>query len=138
MGKYTATTHGSGSHWKWERADSRLLDAFSGNGRHPADELWDKMVPYFPWDWDSYESMLEWSTVWGVGGVFKNRADQLEYEENQRYMDDLAKNTGFDIRDSKYPIRAGVYRGYVSEFGAQIKATESILALYGGSKLMKW
>lgn len=132
MGKYSMTTRGRS--FKWNPDFS--VGGFKGNMRHPLDDAWDSMD--FPWDWNNYESVLEWSTYPVIGGIFRSRASQLEYAENRRWLDDYKKNTGADYSNSKYPIRAGVYRGYASPYSASLSATESIMSLYGGTKLFKW
>lgn len=89
-------------------------------------------------DYNDYEQMLRMSGTPFIGGIFKARADYLAYEENLQWWEDFAKNTGIKLEDIKYPIRAGLYRGYSNPQAATIAATESVLSLYGGNKLMRW
>lgn len=89
-------------------------------------------------DRNDYEQMLRLSGTPIIGGMYKARADYLEYQETLQWWEDYAKNTGIKLEDIKYPIRAGLYRGYVNPQASTIAATESVMSLYGNAKLMRW
>lgn len=86
-------------------------------------------------DWNDYKSVQKYSTDPVFGDIFSNRMRQLEFEENERYQKDKARNLGYSLENVRYPIRAGLY-GHFAGSGSLPEATPSIIGLY--SDLMRW
>lgn len=107
-------------------------------GKYAATRTVSRARSYYKSDWNSYEDMMKNSSIPFIGGMYKARAEYLEYQELQQWWSDYARNTGIDLSKIKYPIKAGLYRGYVSAIAPYISATESVMNLYGGGKLMRW
>lgn len=107
-------------------------------GKYTMTRTSNKMRTWNAPDWNSYEDMMRYSSIPIIGGMYKARADYLEYQENLRWWQDYARNTGINLEDVRYPIRAGLYRGYRTGYEPYIEATESIIGLYGGNNLRKW
>lgn len=87
-------------------------------------------------DWDDYDQLQKWSSVPFIGGIFETRMKVLAYEENKKFWEDYARNTGFDIEDITYPIRTGLYGNYTG-FGDYIEASTSVVNLFDRN-LLKW
>lgn len=86
-------------------------------------------------NWNDYGSVQKYSTDPVFGSMFSNRMKQLEYEENDRFQKDKARNLGYSLEDVRYPIRSGLYGNYAGS-GNLFEATPSIIGLY--SDLMRW
>lgn len=89
-------------------------------------------------DYSDYGSMLAWSQVPIVNDYARNRAEQLRYEEQQRYNKDRAAALGIDLEDNPYPITAGLYAG-IGSGNTAANVGNSIIDMYHElDKLKRW
>lgn len=85
-----------------------------------------------------YEYNLEMSKYPFIGNFYRYRNEKLEWEENKAWWNDYAKHTGIDLSKVKYPIRMGLYRGYVPQNSEVFEVTEAIMSLYGMKKFWEF
>lgn len=105
---------------------------WTGYNPDAVSELWDKLSK----DWNDYEALFKWSALPIVGGIFRGRQSELEYEENKRYWSDYARNWGIDTENWKYPIRMGLY-GNSNPYGS-FEAGVGIAYRQFSKRLYKW
>lgn len=91
---------------------------------------------YDLYEWDDYEMVQKNSTLPWIGRIYETRLKELAYEENKRYWEDYAKNTGIDLDKISYPIRTGVYGNYVGA-GDYFEASSSVVNQFS-RRLYKW
>lgn len=130
--------HHGNPHFDWSRIGDEFRDfggaAFEFGINHgPGRLLTDR-----DFDYGDYGSMLSWSQVPFVGSFAARRAEQLRYEEQQRFNRDRAANLGIDLEDNPYPITAGLYAG-VGSGNTPSSVGSSIIDMYHElDKLKRW
>lgn len=71
-----------------------------------------ELTNFYSSNWNDYEKLGKLTGFNYIGIPARVRRGELEAEENHRYWNDFAKNTGISLDDIKYPIRAGLYSSY--------------------------
>lgn len=89
------------------------------------------------WNVDDYESMKYWASKSGFWQDYANtRVNDMYNKELDSWYDDMYKNTGADLRDTKYPILQD-RRHYNDSFTA-LEVSNTVMDLYTPFGKWKW
>lgn len=105
--------------------------------------FWDSTAKVFAFDLDApdfdinnYSSMQYYSNKPLFGQYAKNRMTYLENKELEQWKNDFEKNTGIDLSNVQYPIRAGLYGRAYAPYSA-MDASQDVMDFYN-PMLRKW
>lgn len=89
------------------------------------------------WNIDDYESMKYWASKSGPWQDYANtRVNDMYNKELDSWYDDMYKNTGADLRDTKYPILQD--RRHHNDSFTALEVSNTVMDLYTPFGKWKW